>query len=196
MRFFTVTLATLSVVSLSSANAQDIQGTYTIDFGTFPGSFDFFIDTSSDTMVVSNFMGDLANVHGFLDAPLILQAHNDFTITGEEAANQASPLFDFTGNEENPLGLLANDGFYWAATTTTLQPNPGNVWNNFVIGGGIGLNTPISDSPQLSFVTNTIGGNAAVGHGQNSTLAFEVIPEPSSALLCLVSSFALLKRRR
>ena len=186
----------ISGILLNGLRAQDIQGTLTDPDPAYVGAFDYFIDVSADTLVISNPTGEYANFFAFESGPVLLRSHDDFTQSAGDLALLQAATYDFTGAEASPLGMASGDGFFWVSDTTVQAG--GSAKAQIALGGTLGLSGPSTDLPVLAFLRLYVNGARTFTTFGLSDVneSSTTIPEPSSALLCLISSLAILKRRR
>lgn len=198
--------ALLSVCGLGAAQGEDdIQGLFSFSAGSSAGTFDFFIDVSADTLTITNPTGRFESLFSNPEPldPLTFFAHDNFTQTSATTAGLSGPTYDFTGEEESPLGLTNGDGFFWASDVlsedltfnfATLGAAP--------IGFENGGDNNLTDSGTSYFIRST--GIAPAGVPLNHlgiaassvTVSSEAVPEPSSALLLGLSALGMIVRRR
>lgn len=113
---------------------------------------------------------------------------------------------DTRGLTLGTLGLDSSSSSFTFASGAAPVPNPGDtrallygMIGQAVVSGGDSVNIYIDDLPALGYV----GAGAGGGAGSESTVrtwydgvGYELIPEPSTALLTGLGALALLRRRR
>lgn len=186
---------TVALLAAPIANAQSVWAGTVTSSSEKPGSFDYEINTRTDTMTISNKTGFFANTHG-PGLTTTLYAMNDFTTPTAQLAS-SGPTFDVTNAHFNTstragLGIVANDGWYWLSETKGTHffhmvlgaksdgPNPLNDWNN-------------SRGQVMSASTSNNASTEASITWSNATIVAS--PEPSSVALLGLGALGLLARR-
>ncbi|MGJ8696533.1 MAG: PEP-CTERM sorting domain-containing protein [Verrucomicrobiaceae bacterium] len=201
MKTLTIIGVSLSLGGVSPLTAQieDFEGVFTYTGDSSTGTFDYFIDTSADTLTITNPTGRFVSLFTFPTdvTPMVLLAQDNFSVTGAGAAGLSSPSYDFTGSETNLFGQESGDGFYWASQNLSDDGQ----FNMTVLGAGP-QNSPtanLADSTFNSFIRNdgSTGPLNILQIGESSSsYTSEAVPEPSAVLLLGISAMGLMRRRR
>lgn len=151
---------------------------------------DYVVDTVNDTMTLSNHSGHWATRFGPMQTPTLYALSGTSNNAGS-LHDPTSSTFDVTNalfaiNAETGLGLVANDGWYWASATS-------DSYFHLMIGADDrGTASPILDydgtapnangSAVISSSSST-GSSGEFGLNQITFSTPVAIPEPNSTAL-------------
>ena len=187
----------LTVAALVTTPLIHAQSTWT---GTInnnsvtPGSFDYSVNTVTDTMTISNRQGYFASTYGS-SITTTLYATNDFS-TGTNNLTPTGPTYDVTDahfltSTRAGLGAVENDGWYWLSPTK-------DSFFHLIIGAvangstGALLDWNTSQGQVMSISTATYATHSGEIKWDDATAT----PEPSSTALLGLGALGLLVRRK
>lgn len=195
---------TILLIALSSLYlAESIHGalwsgtiTTTASF-RLEGTVDYIVDTTTDTMTLSNKTGDWATEYGPV-ATTTLYALDDTTSAASSLFGPTESSFDvldamFEIGAETGLGMVAGDGFYWASST-----------NDFYFHTIIGATNSSLANPIIDYNPGTSNGIldwARAAGSSDDLLSSQVsatvyaVPEANLSLLLIFSSLLLWRRK-